>query len=101
MTTPIHADMDILWKTIDLACDMKYISGWLTVHDDKNAEGAKVVVDELGLSCEVGEKLRLPIGEYMVEVRKDGYMLDDGILDIKIEEDKEVLFKLSHPLAFI
>ncbi len=82
-------------KTIDLACDMKYISGWLTVHDDKNAEGAKVVVDELGLSCEVGEKLRLPIGEYMVEVRKDGYMLDDGILDIKIEEDKEVLFKAA------
>lgn len=79
-------------KTCKLKCGLKYVSGWLTVLDDGNAEDAIVVADE-GFSCNVGEKMRLPVGEYIVEVRKDGYMLDDGIIEAVIEEGKESMYQ--------
>ena len=82
-------------STVNLACDLKFISGYVTVLDDRNAEGAKVVVDELGFSAYVGEKSRLPVGEYVAEVRKDGYMLDDGIIEIVVEEGKETFYKAA------
>ena len=80
---------------VDFKIDLKYRAGWLTVLDEKNAEGAVVSIDGTDFSCKVGEKLSLPIGEYIVEVRKDGYMLDDGTLEVKIEEGKEVLLKAA------
>lgn len=79
----------------NLKIGLRYRSGWLTVLDDRNAEGASVRIDGTDFSCKVGEKLRLPVGEYIVEVQKDGYMLDDGILEVKIEEDKSVLYKAA------
>ncbi|MBR5299213.1 MAG: BACON domain-containing protein [Bacteroidales bacterium] len=82
-------------STVNLACDMKFVSGYVTVMDDRNAEGAKVVVDELGFSADIGEKSRLPVGEYVAEVRKDGYMLDDGIIEIVVEEGKETFYKAA------
>lgn len=82
-------------STVNLPCDMKFISGYVTVLDDRNAEGAKVVVDELNFVADIGEKLRLPVGEYVAEVRKDGYMLDDGIIEIVVEEGKEAFYKAA------
>lgn len=77
------------------SCEMKCVSGWLTVVDDGNAEGAEVVVEELGISAKVGERFRLPVGDYLVEVRKDGYMLDAGILEVNIADGHESLYKAS------
>lgn len=82
-------------ETVNLSVDMNYISGWLMVVDDRNAEGAEVIVDEIGFSGALGEKMRIPVGEYLVEVRKEGYMLDDGILEIKIDEGTEIIHKAS------
>lgn len=78
---------------IDFKLDLKYRAGWLTVLDDRNAEGAVVSVFGTDFKCKVGEKMRLPIGQHIVEVKKNGYMLDDGILEVKIEEGKEALLK--------
>lgn len=75
-----------------LQCELKYVSGFLTVVDDGNAEGAAVVADEK-FTCNVGEKLRLPVGDYLIEVKKDGYMLDDGIIEANIAAGEEVMHK--------
>ena len=80
-------------ETHSLACEMKCTSGWMTVVDDGNAEGAEVIVEEAGIVGKLGERMRIPVGEYLVEVRKNGYMLDDGILEVKIEKDKDMLYK--------
>ena len=77
----------------ELKLNLRYRSGWLTVLDDRNAEGAVVSIDGTTFQGRVGERMRLPAGEYIVEVRKDGYMLDDGILEVKIEEGQESLLK--------
>lgn len=82
-------------QTVGLKVDMKYISGWLMVVNEKNAEGARVIVDEIGFAGDIGEKMRVPVGEYIVKVSKDGYMLDDGILEIKIDQDNEIIHKAS------
>lgn len=81
--------------THTVRCEMKCRSGYLTVVDDGNAEGADVIVEELGVTAKVGERFRLPAGEYLVEVRKEGYMLDEGILAVEITEDKDVLHKAA------
>lgn len=79
-------------KTVKLDCSLKYLSGWLTVLDDGNAADATVIAED-GFTAHVGEKMRLPVGEYIVEVRKDGYMLDDGIIEAVIHEGKESMYK--------
>ena len=80
-------------EEVDFKLNLKYRSGWLTVLDDRNAEGALVSIDGTTFQGKVGERLRLPVGEYIVVVKKDGYMLDDGILEVKIEEGQEAFLK--------
>lgn len=82
-------------EVLDYKLDLKYRSGSLTVLDDRNAEGAVVSIDGTAFTCKVGERMRLPVGEYIVEVKKDGYMLDDGILEVKIEEGQDVLLRAA------
>lgn len=78
-----------------LEIDLSYKSGFLTVVDDRNAEGGIVNIDETIFTGVVGERMRLPVGDYIVEVDKEGYMLDTGILDVRIDEGADVLMKAS------
>ena len=67
---------------------MKSILGELLIKDGKNASGAQIYVQELKMHADIGDTLTLPVGQYHVEVLKDGHMLDNGVIEVKVEKGK-------------
>lgn len=86
-----------LGKTQELRIVMKSITGKLTVKPGdkkKNAEGATVYIPDLFIRAKVGETLELVEGSYRIEVYKDGYLWDNPIDRITIEEGKNQVFEV-------
>lgn len=73
-------------ETHNIVVQMKSILGNLVIKDGKGSEGAQVYIPELRLRAHVGDTLSIPVGQYQVEVIKENYMLDSGILDVKVEK---------------
>ena len=73
---------------IEFEHTMQSIMGYLVVEDLRNADGAKVSIPDLGILADIGEPVRLPIGKHQVEILKDDYLLDVGVLDVEIFKEK-------------
>ena len=72
-------------KTATMDVTMEFIMSRLLVKNESNADGAAVYIPELDVTGKVGEVMTVPVGKYQVEVRKDGYMLDVGVLNAEVK----------------
>lgn len=79
-------------KVTRLEVPMEFIMSRILIRNEKNADGARVNIPELGISGMVGDTLTVPVGRYDIEIIKEGYLLDVGILTAEVGMEKlEVL----------
>lgn len=89
VTRSVHIDAG---KVTRLEVPMEFIMSRIVVKNEKNAEGAEVHIPQLGISGMIGDTLTVPVGRYDIEVKKEGYLLDVGILTAEVDrEGVEVL----------
>lgn len=73
-------------KVCRVEVPMKFIMSRLVVKNEKNAEGAEVYLPELDIKGKIGEVLEVPVGIHQVEILKDGYLLDVGVLTADVRK---------------
>lgn len=73
--------------TSPLSVIMKSITGYLTVIDNRNANGATVFVNDVNIGTIPAFKLRTKVGEQRIKIHKDGYLAEKELYKVKINED--------------
>ena len=84
VTRNVHIDVG---ETTRLEVPMEFIMSKIVVRNEKNAEGAEVRIPQLGIIGTVGDTLTVPVGRYDIEVKKEGYLLDVGILTAEVKRE--------------
>ncbi len=80
---------------LDLNVIMEPVSGFLTLIDQGNAMGAKIIIDNMDTGHKVPKTISLGVGKHWVKFQKENMISTRDSIQVVIEEGKEVVEKVA------